>query len=301
MTTCTPSVPVLHEDHPSHDRTETDSTSPDTCAAPPVTGPEPRRRIAIAPVPVPRHAHELVFPAVLATALFLFLGGGMYARRFPSVSRVLAHTATTIRTEFHFSEPRRSVPPPPAPVTKVPVKNTPPVDLTERKQPDQSPVPAEEPEAQPQPVRKPVRKVFGLRKVYSTGLGTGGTLSDAVVGKIGNTVGKEYDTITATESDVQGTVVSTATVTSAPRFRKVVKPEYTSAMIGHEVEGTVKVKVLVDIDGKVKKATCLNDIGFDSAAQAVKATLSMEFVPAMRGDTPVAVWIIVPIRFVMLG
>lgn len=126
-------------------------------------------------------------------------------------------------------------------------------------------------------------------------------MSNAVVGKIGNTINTEYDTITATTSDIIGTVVSTATVTTAPRFRKVVKPEYSKEMIDQKIQGTVKVKILVDIDGKVKKATCINDIGYDSATQAVKATLAMEFDPAMRGNDPVAVWIIVPIRFVLLG
>ncbi len=264
----------------------------------------PPQRIVFNQIPEYRRGlPDLLFPVLLVITAAISIGGGLFARRIPPVRRAIEQTAIKIRTEFHFSEPLRKVIPPPVPKPVVPKPDEKPVDLTKKKLTEELPpiIPQTEPEPQPLPDRKPVRKVFGLRKVYSTGLGSGGSMSDAVVGKIGNTINKEYDTVTATESDIRGTVVSTATVTTAPRFRKVVKPEYTPEMIEGKVQGTVKVKVLVDIDGKVKKATCINDIGFNSATQAVKATMAMLFDPAMRGSDPVAVWIIVPIRFVLLG
>jgi TonB family protein len=145
------------------------------------------------------------------------------------------------------------------------------------------------------------RRVYGLQKVYSTGLGNGGNLSDAVIGKLGNTLNTAVDTFKASKEDIKGQIVSTTTVTTVPHFVKMVKPEYNKEMLANKTEGVVKVKALVDIDGKVKKATILTDLGFDSGAQAVKATLAMEFTPAMRGVEPVAVWIVIPIRFVMVG
>ncbi|MFP4415954.1 MAG: energy transducer TonB [Chitinispirillaceae bacterium] len=72
-------------------------------------------------------------------------------------------------------------------------------------------------------------------------------------------------------------------------------------MLAEKIRGGVRVKVLVDIDGKVKKAIILNDLGADASDQALKASLAMEFEPARRGDTPVAVWIVVPVRFVMIS
>ncbi|NLD91786.1 MAG: energy transducer TonB [Fibrobacter sp.] len=146
-----------------------------------------------------------------------------------------------------------------------------------------------------------VRKVYGLRKVYSTGIGNSGNLSDAVIGKLGNSINTPVDTIKATESEIKGQVVSTSTVTSSPQFVKVVKPEYTKEMLENRTEGVVKVKALVDIDGKVKKATLINDLGFNTGNAALKATLEMLFTPAKKGDEPVAVWIIIPVRFVMLS
>ncbi|HMA64957.1 MAG: energy transducer TonB [Fibrobacterota bacterium] len=146
-----------------------------------------------------------------------------------------------------------------------------------------------------------VRKVYGLRKVYSTGIGSSGNLSDAVIGKLGNSITTSIDTVKATESEIKGQIVSTTTVTSSPQFVKVVKPEYTKEMLDNRMEGIVKVKALVDIDGKVKKATLLNDLGFNTGNAALKATLEMLFTPAKKGDEPVAVWIIIPVRFVMLS
>ena len=40
----------------------------------------------------------------------------------------------------------------------------------------------------------------------------------------------------------------------------------------------------------------LNDLGYDSAERALRATLQMEFYPALRDEEPVAVWIVIPIR-----
>jgi len=172
------------------------------------------------------------------------------------------------------------------------------VDLT--KQPElaqkEDDIPKEPPKDPPAQ-----RRVYGLRKVYSTGLGAGGSMSDAVIGKLGNTLNKDIDTFTARPRDLKSQVAPVTTITTAPVFRKRVKPEYTKEMLDNKVEGVVKVKVLIDIDGRVKQAIALDDLGFGAAELAVKACYQMEFEPARRGDEAVAVWIIVPIRFVLLG
>jgi protein TonB len=244
---------------------------------------------------------------MFAVWLFLMiaaaLGSGWYLHTIKMLPPVIEQAASQVRARFIIDDEQRAPLPPPV-EKKKPKELQPimePVDLTKKPVVVQQETPVTEAPPQTAQATPAPRAVFGLRRVYSVGLGSGGAATDAIVSKIGNTINKEYDTIVATESDIKGTVVSTATVTTAPRFRKVVKPEYTREMIDRKIEGTVKVRVLVDIDGKVKKATCLNDIGFDSAAQAVKATLAMEFDPALRGENPVAVWIIVPIRFILLG
>ena len=72
-------------------------------------------------------------------------------------------------------------------------------------------------------------------------------------------------------------------------------------MLENSVEGIVKVKILIDIDGKVKKATVINDLGFGSAQMALDACYQSAFEPARRDTLPVAVWDIISIEFRLLG
>lgn len=149
-------------------------------------------------------------------------------------------------------------------------------------------------------VKKPTkktRKVYGVNRVYSQNLGSGGSREDAVITKVGNDARKAPDTLTATKEDLKGEVVSQVTVTKAPSFKKRVKPKISDEMRKNNVEGVIKVKVLVDIDGKVKKALAKNSLGFGSKMAAIQACMAMEFFPAKRGKEPVAVWITIPIRF----
>jgi protein TonB len=147
---------------------------------------------------------------------------------------------------------------------------------------------------------EPVRRIYGLRKVYSTGIGEGGSASDAVIGKRGNTLATDIDTITPTVKDLKGTIAPITTVTQPPKLERDVKPEYTKEMIDAKVEGAVKAELLIDIDGKVKEVRILNDLGFGTRERATEAFLQWRFAPAKKGDQPVAVWITFSIRFVLL-
>ena len=145
-----------------------------------------------------------------------------------------------------------------------------------------------------------VKRVYGLRRVYSTGIGAGGNLSDAVVGKLGNTLNAPIDTVVATKSELKGQLASITTVTAAPRLKNEVKPEYTPDMIDNKIEGTIRAKLLIDVDGSVKAVAIENDLGYGSGDRARAAFFKLRFDPAMRGTEPVAVWIQFTIRFVLL-
>lgn len=242
---------------------------------------------------------ERLFYGILVCVIAAFVGAGVYFGTVEPPSRTLTDTRAR-RLQAQFLVEKKKPPPPPPKPKKKPVekKEKPePIDLSKKPKMNQEVDDIRE----SKPKRKKVRRVYGVRKVYSKGIGSGGSMSDAVVGKLGNTLNKEVDTITATERDIKGDVVSATTVTSAPSFKKRVRPEYTEEMLANRVEGVVRVKILVDIDGRVKKARALNDLGYGTAKQALEACLKMEFEPAMRDDQPVAVWIVVPIRFVLLG
>lgn len=246
---------------------------------------------------------DLFFYISLIFIFSVLLGMGYFVQRYRNhniVDPLSSVRPLNAQLVMDFPKPAPKPKKEPVPEIKKPVeaavKKT--VDLTEIPPQVQK---TEDIKEEVLPVKKTVRKVYGLRKVFSQGLGSGGNLSDAVVGKLGNTLNTELDTFTASAEEIKGSIASVVSLTQAPKFKKTVKPLYSRQMLENHIEGIVKLKVLIDIDGKIKKATILSDIGFDSAQQAMLATRDMEFFPALIGDQAVAVWIIIPIRFVMVS
>ncbi|GAG12581.1 unnamed protein product, partial [marine sediment metagenome] len=244
---------------------------------------------------------EILFKVIFLLVLSLFIGFGLYLNSIEPLHQEISEKIDRIKTQFLIQEKKKVVEEKPKPKKKKIKKKKAekPVDLTKKPIMKQK---VDDIKPTVTTTRKKVRRVYGLKRVYSKGIGAGGSLANAVVGKLGNTLEKEVDTVTVTKEEIiKGEVVSTTTVTTAPRFKKRVKPEYTQEMLDNEVEGVIKVKVLVDVDGRIKKAIALNNLGFGSKEIAVKACFKMLFEPAKRGDVPVAVWIIIPIKFVLLG
>ena len=185
-------------------------------------------------------------------------------------------------------------------------ENNTPIDLT-KKPPVITEQEIEEKLLPPQE-RKQVRQVYGLKKVYSQGLGAGGPAQDAIVGKLGNTLNKEYDTLSATPGDLKGEpsaapVSSAASVTKYPKLKpdfRNRKPQYSKEMLQNRVEGAVKARIMIGSDGTVKKVEILSDLGYDSADIAREFLMGLQFEPAMRGDAAVSVWIPFSIRFELI-
>jgi protein TonB len=238
---------------------------------------------------------ERIFKVILLVTVSAFLGLGAFFSTVAPEKIDIAERISRIRTQFVIEEKKEVKKPEPEKAKKV-KKEDKPVDLSDKPQ-----LKAKEDDIRKPLVEKRVRRVYGLKRVYSTGLGAGGSLSDAVVGKLGNTINKEVDDLKATKQDILGEVVSVTTVETNPKYIRKPRPQYTKEMQENALEGTIKVKVLVDIDGKVKEAVVLNDLGYGSAELARSACFEALFEPAMRGGEPVAVWITIPIRFELLG
>jgi periplasmic protein TonB len=185
-------------------------------------------------------------------------------------------------------------PPPPEPTpaaTPEPVVETPPeaalAPAVDQPGADSTPPVASEP-----------RRVYGVRQVFSRGLGTTGQAPRmGIVVKRGNTLDGVADTLTATEADLAGPLVALSTVERAPEPIHRVVPEYSAAMLAARASGTVTARLLIDDDGRVAAVEVLEDIGYDSRALAVAAFRQFRFRPALRGGEPVAVWIVHRIRF----
>lgn len=78
---------------------------------------------------------------------------------------------------------------------------------------------------------------------------------------------------------------------------KQVKPIYPEIARRAGVEGTVWVNILVDKQGKAKKAIIVKSDAEIFNEPAIEAALQWLFTPAMMNNGPVTVWVTVPFRF----
>jgi TonB family protein len=65
------------------------------------------------------------------------------------------------------------------------------------------------------------------------------------------------------------------------------------------VEGRVFVQAFIGKDGTVTKARVIRGVRADLDSAAVHAVCSMRFSPALQAGNPVAVWITIPIQFIL--
>jgi hypothetical protein len=244
----------------------------------------------------PQPSGNRLFEIIVCITLTMFMSAGLYLKTIkPIQRRIAAENAQAMQTRFVMEPTREKPKPKPKPAEKTPDA---PIDLTAAPVLNQKIDDIIDEAPQPQ---QPVRRVYGLRRVYSTGLGSGGDVADAVIGKRGNTLNAPVDTVTATKDDLKGKLTSVTTITQAPRLKSnVEKPEYTKEMLDAHVEGVVKAELLIDADGLVKEVKILTDLGYGTADIARSVFMKMEFEPARRGTEPVAVWFSYSIRFEIL-
>ncbi len=234
---------------------------------------------------------------VASSLVFLGLGIVLSSLDFPSLDIPAIHSAPQVT----FIAPPPLVLPveaEPAPTPEVLPELKPEtvlaqaVDLTVPET-TETPAPTEETPAEPEPTRR----VYGVRRVFAKGLGSGSGGGSAVVVKRGNTLDGKADTLTATEKDLQGSLAPLSTVTQAPQPLERHKPQYSEALRKARARGTVTARLLIDTQGTVRRVEVVKDIGHDSRELAIAAFEKFRFRPALRGDEPVAVWITHKIRF----
>lgn len=155
--------------------------------------------------------------------------------------------------------------------TEAPVVESKPtvVDLEVKKQ-----VPLEE---------KNVERVFGLNE---DALQDGS--SDVAV-KAGNTLTKEEDDLEYKGGALLPTPVAEYLVTQMPVLVKEVKPAYPQDAKNKGITGRVVLQVLVDEEGRVRRADVLEDPGYGFGDEAQKALVQYVFQPAKLENKNVAV------------
>ena len=164
-------------------------------------------------------------------------------------------------------------------------------------EPKEPAVPVEiEPEEEAVPPATPPRRVYGVRKILANGFG-GDVATNGLVGKVGNVLNGRADSLVATAADLAGTLVSLSSVDAAPEPLRRVVPEYSDELRRQRASGTVAARLLIDLEGAVRRIEILSDFGFGSGDLARRAFAQFRFRPATRDGKPVSVWIVHKIRF----
>ncbi|TAN66665.1 MAG: energy transducer TonB [Methylobacter sp.] len=78
------------------------------------------------------------------------------------------------------------------------------------------------------------------------------------------------------------------------------KPKYPGIATSRGWEGTVRLLVKVSVEGDSEEVTVQRSSGYESLDEAaIEAVEKWKFIPAKRGETPVASTVIVPINFIL--
>jgi protein TonB len=86
-------------------------------------------------------------------------------------------------------------------------------------------------------------------------------------------------------------------VEKLPELVVAVKPVYPDLATRAGIEGTVYVKVLVDKEGKPKKAVVVKTDADLFNQAAIDAAMKSVFSPAIQNNKPVTVWVVIPFKF----
>ena len=86
-------------------------------------------------------------------------------------------------------------------------------------------------------------------------------------------------------------------VASAPEAIYAPEPDYTDAARQANLNGSVKLRVLVGTDGLVRDVVALNQLGKGLDEEAIATVRKWQFTPAMADGQPVELWIEVEVDF----
>jgi protein TonB len=140
------------------------------------------------------------------------------------------------------------------------------------------------------------RAVFGLSRKAAIGGD-----ADGIAVKSGNTVAKDPDGEKLRDDDADSIPIPTEEylVTAMPVLETDFRIPYPPEAKKARVQGRVLMKLIVDADGRVRRATLLSGPGYGLNEAAVEAMKNLRFRPARVQDKPVAVEIQYAYNFVL--
>jgi protein TonB len=99
------------------------------------------------------------------------------------------------------------------------------------------------------------------------------------------------------ESDEEPSMDAFVAVEKLPEMVVAAKPEYPEIAKRAGITGKVFVKVLVDKEGRPKRAVVIKTDSELFNQPAIDAAMKSAFTPALQNNHPIAVWIVLPYRF----
>jgi len=90
-------------------------------------------------------------------------------------------------------------------------------------------------------------------------------------------------------------------VEKLPEMVRQVAPEYPEIAKRAGITGKVFVKVLVDKEGRPKRAVVIKSDSELFNQVSIEAAMKSAFTPALQNQHPIAVWIVLPYRFTLEG
>jgi TonB family protein len=85
---------------------------------------------------------------------------------------------------------------------------------------------------------------------------------------------------------------------SPPELISIKPPHYPEMVRDAGIDGTVYVRVLVGVNGRVKDASAIEGSAM-LRNDAVASARTALFKPALQGTHPVETWVVIPITFVL--
>jgi len=200
--------------------------------------------------------------------------------------------------EFVQVPPKVEPPPPPPKVEEPPKPKAlpkPVVKVDTPKPPTPQPPPPNEPPPE-QPPAKPVPVVVGLSLSSTT---SGGSFAVPT----GNTLMGKSDTKAVNPADVKPYAapkyVPAGSADRDPELAQEVKIPYPEEARKAGVEGSVRMKILVDASGVVSEVTVLSGPGYGLNEAARDAVKKFKFRPALKAGEPVGTTMIYTYTFLL--
>jgi protein TonB len=75
------------------------------------------------------------------------------------------------------------------------------------------------------------------------------------------------------------------------------RPNYSEEARLNKIQGTVRVRVLVSVDGVVKQVTIVRGLPDGLNEEAIRAVFQLRFRPAIKAGRPVSCWTTVEVDF----